>query len=69
MAMIDNIGHDKRGNPVYKKDNDGEILYFKKIKRLDSGDVEEYNEPELNDQTTLVPGVFNEWKKKEGISW
>lgn len=69
MAMIERIGHDKRGNPIYKRDKDGEILYFKRTRILESGDIEEYEEPELDDQTLLVPDIFTKWKKDEGLSW
>lgn len=69
MAMVERIGHDKRGNPLYKRDKDGEILYFKRVLLLENGDIEEYDEPELDDQTLLVPDIFTEWKHKEGFSW
>ncbi|KAF0195274.1 MAG: type I restriction-modification system methyltransferase subunit [Bacteroidetes bacterium] len=69
MAMIERIGHDKRGNPIYKRDKDGEILYFKRTRILENGDIEEYEELELDDQTILVPDVFTNWKKEEGLSW
>lgn len=69
MAMVERIGHDKRGNPIYKKDKDGEILYFKRMRILENGDIEEYEEPELDDQTLLVPDIFTKWKKEEGLSW
>lgn len=69
MAMVERIGHDKRGNPLYKRDKDGEILYFKRVLLLENGDIEEYDEPELDDQTLLVPDIFTEWKYKEGFSW
>lgn len=69
MAIIEKIGHDKRGTPLYKRDKDGEILYFKKSKVNDNGIIEEWEEPELDDQTILVPEVFAQWLKKEGIKW
>ena len=69
MAMVERIGHDKRGNPLYKRDKDGEILYFKQVIITENGDIEEYDEPELDDQTLLVPDIFTEWKKKEGMLW
>lgn len=69
MAMIEKVGHDKRGNTIYKRDNDGEILYFKKSRLNETGDIEESEEPEINDQTVLVPEVFTKWKKEEGLTW
>ena len=69
MTMIEKVGHDKRGNPIFKRDENGEILYFKHISFNENGDIEEIDEPELDDQTFLVPEIFADWKKKEGISW
>lgn len=69
MAMVEKVGHDKRGNTVWKRDKDGEILYFKRSLNLESGHVEEYEEPEPDDQTELVPDVFTKWKKGEGLTW
>lgn len=69
MAIVEKVGHDKRGNPVFKRDNDGEILYFKRSKINETGDLEEFEEPELDDQTIIVPEPFAEWKKTEGFSW
>lgn len=72
MAMADKIGHDKRGNPIFQRDNEGNeilvddedslttdedaIIHAKKIKLPD-------------DQTPYIPKIFKEWKLKEGIVW
>ena len=69
MAMVERIGHDKRGNVIYKMDENGEVLYFKRARINTNGDVEEFEEPEQDDQTLLVPEIFNKWKKQEGIAW
>lgn len=69
MAMVEKVGHDKRGNTVLKRDKDGEILYFKKYRGLENGTIEEYEEPEHDDQTELVPDIFTQWKKEEGLGW
>lgn len=69
MAMVEKVGHDKRGNPTLKRDKDGEILYFSKTRVLNNGDIENYEETELDDQTLLVPDIFTKWKKEEGLSW
>lgn len=69
MAMIERIGHDKRGVTLYKRDNHGEILYFPKTTVLTNGDTEETQEPEVDDQTIEVPSIFKQWKKQEGIAW
>jgi type I restriction enzyme M protein len=69
MAMIEKVGHDKRGNPTLKRDKDGEIIYYSKTRLMDNGDIENYEETELDDQTTLVPDIFTKWKKEEGLTW
>jgi type I restriction enzyme M protein len=69
MAIVDKIGHDKRGVPVYKRDEDGELLYFPKKKVLPNGETEISEETELDDQTVEVPKAFKKWKRLEGISW
>lgn len=69
MAIVDKVGHDKRGVPVYKSDDEGETLYFLKEKKLPSGEIETSEEVELDDQTVEVPIAFSKWKKTEGIGW
>lgn len=69
MAMVEKVGHDKRGTPLFKRDAHGEILYFKRTQINESGDLEEFEEPEYDDQTVMVPEVFEKWKKNEGIAW
>ena len=51
MAQVEKIGHDKRGNSVFKHDEDGnEILNDKGEKFID-------------DETTDVAKIFLDWKK------
>ena len=78
MAIVDKIGHDKRGNTLFKRDNDGnEIMVPEKqnIYKLDetsSGSKTaqmESREKVVDDQTVLVPNIFRKWKISEGISW
>lgn len=77
MAMIDHIGHDKRGNIVYKRDEEGNLLLRHEqtqVREVDNeGNVsyrqENFNEAIINDQTPLVADVFNRWKRKNGIAW
>ena len=77
MAMVDHIGHDKRGNTVYKRDDEGNLIMEHKkvnIREIDeTGKVnyheEEFDEKIVNDQTTLVADVFSKWKKEQGIIW
>jgi type I restriction enzyme M protein len=73
MAMVESIGHDKRGNPVFKCDEHGnEILVPEEIvisdeesSRIKTSSMTKV----LDDQSKEVPALFHVWKKEEGISW
>ena len=69
MAMVDRIGHDKRGNPIFKRDKHGnEIL-------VPTEDIVTYDETAngartvkveskkkvIDDQTPLVAETFGKW--------
>lgn len=77
MAMIDQIGHDKRGNTIYVRDADGNLVMEHKsqvIRETDAdGNVtmrqETFDEKIINDQTPFVPEIFARWKKEQGIEW
>jgi type I restriction enzyme M protein len=78
MAMVEKIGHDKRGNPLFKRDKEGnEILVPDMDNILVLGDtaggdrtVSRQQKKKLeDDQTYEVPLIFKEWKIKEGIPW
>lgn len=78
MAIVDKIGHDRRGNTLFKRDNDGnEIMVPEKqnIYELDETSIGfetpqmESREKVVDDQTVLVPNIFRKWKINEGISW
>lgn len=78
MAMVEKVGHDKRGNPLFKRDKDGnEILVPDTNSVLVLGQTGEgqrtvAHEQKVkveDDQTPDVPGIFAEWKKQEGIGW
>lgn len=56
MTMVERIGHDRRGNPIFLRDDDGNEI-------LDDG------KKIIDDQTIYVPAAFAEWKKQEGIQW
>ena len=65
MAMVEKIGHDKRGNPLFKRDKEGtEILT---IEIADDG--KEHKIKQFDDETLEVPPLFAEWKIKEGLGW
>ena len=78
MAMVEKIGHDKRGNPLFKRDKEGnEILVPDKNNVLVMGETGEgartvSHEQKVkveDDQTPDVPAIFAEWKAQEGLSW
>ncbi|NTW76907.1 MAG: N-6 DNA methylase [Syntrophaceae bacterium] len=78
MAMVERVGHDKRGNPIFKRDIDGnEILVPEQQKVVELGWTADGTttaktqslQKVLDDQSIHVPKVFAEWKKREGISW
>ena len=78
MAIVDKIGHDKRGNTLFKRDEEGnEIMVPEKqnVYKLDEtslGDKTaqmQSREKVVDDQTMLVPNIFKRWKIKEGILW
>lgn len=79
MAMVEKVGHDKRGNKIFKRDKHGNEILISEDENVES--LEENAQGKkvtrrihsrrkvIDDQTILVPGVFKEWKKQEGISW
>lgn len=78
MAMVEKVGHDKRGNPLFKRDKEGnEILVPDKDNVFVLGGTAEgdrtvslQQKTKLrDDQTSEIPEIFSKWKKKEGIAW
>lgn len=68
MAMVERVGHDKRGNPVFRRDADGnEILAD--VPDPDAGPGATRKAKIPDDQTTAVPALFTHWKEEEGIPW
>ena len=62
MTMVEKVGHDKRGNPIFKRDAEGNELLI----------PDKNNERKIkieDDQTLDIPKIFSEWKKHEGLSW
>jgi type I restriction enzyme M protein len=70
MTMVEKIGHDKRGNPIFKRDPDGnEILGADNSTNGDTSTSLEHKVKQLDDQTPEIPVIFTNWKRMEGISW
>ena len=78
MAMVEKVGHDKRGNPIFKRDKEGnEILVpdTNSVLTHEDGDdggkavSHEQKKKIEDDQTPDVPAIFAAWKVQEGIAW
>lgn len=55
MAIPKKIGHDRRGNPIYKTDPEGKV------------EIDDNNQPIIDDQLPLVVETFKEWIIKKGM--
>jgi len=79
MTMVDKIGHDKRGNILFKRDKYGNEILVPEEKNvtvlgtIGDGTVtvkkSQSKVKVIDDQTIIVPDVFNKWKEQEGITW
>lgn len=55
MAIPEKVGHDSRGNPVYKLTPDGEI------------ELDEKGNPIIEDHLPIVAKLFREWVERKGL--
>jgi len=55
MAIPEKVGHDRRGNPIYKTTPEGEI------------ELDERENPIIEDHLPLVAEAFKEWIRRKGI--
>lgn len=79
MAVIDKVGHDKRGKTLYRRDEHGEEILVEvdetvtELNKTASGQATVKSAKRMekvpDDQTRAVPAVFDEWKRSEGIAW
>ena len=78
MAMVEKVGQDKRGNTLFKRDEQGneiwepeqtKVLEMSKSATGQTTYREERRTRIIDDQCKEVPGVFAQWKKQEGIPW
>ncbi|HEC88937.1 MAG TPA: hypothetical protein ENI52_06455 [Thermoplasmata archaeon] len=56
MVIPEKVGHDRRGNPIYRTTPDGEIELGRNVK------------PIIDDHLPLVTEAFKEWLKRKGIT-
>ena len=79
MAMVERVGHDKRGNTLFKRDKDGNEIWvseddasttlYKHGNKKTSGAYVERKTRVIDDQSQEVPRIFTQWKREEGIGW
>ena len=78
MAMVERVGHDKRGNTLFKRDEQGnEIWVSEESEKIETGKIAEDDATYIteskiriiDDQSREVPTVFEKWKQEEGIAW
>ena len=78
MAILEKVGHDKRGNPIFKRDKEGNEILVPDLNNIwvlgDTANGKRTASLErktklLDDQSPIVPNLFIKWKQKEGITW
>ncbi len=78
MAMVEKVGHDKRGNTLFKRDEHGSEIWTPEesnvyeMENTAEGDVAVKIESKtriIDDQSREVPAVFKNWKRQEGLPW
>ena len=78
MTMIEKVGHDRRGNTLFKRDEDGNEIWVPEnsnvfeMGKIAEGTVTYRTERKIriiDDQSREVPSVFDQWKQQEGIVW
>ena len=73
MAMVDRVGHDKRGNTLFKRDEHGNEILEPVIENiaLDGAHTSQIESKKkvIDDQTSLVADTFKKWCEQEGLIW
>lgn len=78
MAMVEKVGHDRRGTPIFKRDSEGnEILVPDTNNIYILGEIsgssrtvsQQQKVKSIDDQTPEVSKIFEKWKIIEGLSW
>ena len=55
MAIPEKVGHDRRGNPIFKKTKEGEL------------EITSEGKPIIDDDLPQVIEKFTDWIKRKGI--
>jgi type I restriction enzyme M protein len=66
MAQVPAIGHDKRGNPVYRRNEDGEEIL---VEVADPESDLTYTRRVRDDDTAQVADEFIGWKREQVLGW
>ena len=79
MAMVEKVGHDRRGNTLFKRDRDGNEIWVPEentapinYRNAEGAIADLQTERQtriIDDQSREVPRLFADWKKEEGIGW
>ena len=79
MAMVEKVGHDRRGNTLFKRDRDGNEIWVPEentapinYRNAEGAIADLQTERQtriIDDQSREVPRIFADWKKEEGIGW
>ena len=79
MAMVEKVGHDRRGNTLFKRDKEGNEIWVPEENtspvayRDAEGAIADLQTERktriIDDQSREVPRIFEQWKKEEGIGW
>ncbi|UEM25433.1 N-6 DNA methylase (plasmid) [Skermanella mucosa] len=80
MAQVDAIGHDKRGNTVFRRNSDGEEIIVPPhdhnnvtiLDRTANGEANARPAPKqkvIDDDTPFIANDFIEWKKQVVLGW
>ena len=79
MTMVEKVGHDRRGNTIFKRDEAGDEIWVSDENTPPAnyenaeGDIADIQTEKktrvIDDQTLEVPEIFSAWKKEEGIGW
>lgn len=72
MAIVNKVGHDKRGNLIYQRDEDGnELVREERHSSFINGrEITTLSKSKIiDDQTPLVVEAFKDWKRAEGLRW
>ena len=78
MTLVEKVGHDKRGNTLFKRDEHGHEIWETEesgkfvLHNAENGKIVYHTERKtriIDDQSCDVPAAFSQWKLQEGIVW